>query len=250
LKPGAVERVLEVVEAFPDAALVYVNYAYTSIADARTIRDFDRFFYVQATPIVPPEADRYGPIRDICARNENFFTAIYTLVFRRDHALKAYSQDTSGRPFSTMLTCIPTTHYVLNHMMDEPGVWVGAPQVVVNLNVSWLRYAPLWILERIPEVFEVALQKGVSANEIDRWRRHTLQSVERYFAEIYGEDPLGNAAYFSPARLVRRFGDLPEFQAMRPRLLEIYRRAHAQGHAGASEAPSAVFGEELPESVL
>jgi hypothetical protein len=244
LTPGAIERVLDAMDAFPEAALVYVNYAYTSIADARTIRDFDRFFFLQATPIVPPEDDLYGPIREICARNENFFTAIYTLVFRRDHALKAYSQDTSGRPFSTMLTCIPTTHYVLNHMMDEPGVWIGNPQVVVNLNVSWMRYAPLWILERIPEVYEVALQKGVAPEAIDRWRRHTLPSVERFFEEIFGEDPIGNAAYFSPARLVRRFGDLPEFQAMRPRLLEIYRRAHAQGQAGAAEPPSAVFGED------
>ena len=233
LHPGAIERVLGALDHHPESALVYLNYAYTSVSDARTVVDFERF-YREAIPIVPPEGDLYGPIREICAQNENFFTAIYTLVFRRDHAVKAYSQDTSGRPFSTMLTCIPTTHYVLYNLMDEPGVWIGAPQVVVNLNVSWMRYAPLWILERIPEVYEVALQKGVAREEIDRWRRHTLQSVERFFVEIFDEDPLGNAAYFSPVRLVRRFGDLPEFQAIRPRLLEIYRRAHAEGHAGAA----------------
>ena len=33
--------------------------------------------------------------------NENLFTAIYCLVFRRDHAIKAYAQNTDGRPFST-----------------------------------------------------------------------------------------------------------------------------------------------------
>jgi glycosyltransferase involved in cell wall biosynthesis len=249
LMPGAVERVLDAIDNHPDSALIYLNYAYTSVSDARSVLDFDSFFR-DAIPIVPAELDEAGPIREICARNENFFTAIYTLVFRRDHALKAYSQDTSGRPFSTMLTCIPTTYYVLNYLMDEPGVWIGAPQVVVNLNVSWMRYAPLWILERIPEVYEVALQKGVPTEDIDRWRRHTLLSVERFFAEILGDDLLGNAAYFSAAQLVRRFADLPEFQAMRPRLLEIYRKAHAKGHPGAAAAPAAVFGEDCARSVI
>lgn len=242
LKPGSVERVLQTIDAVPEVALIYLNYAYTSIDDARAVADFDRFF-AEAIPITPPEDDLVGPIREICARNENFFTAIYTLVFRREHGLKAYSQDTSGRPFSTMLTCIPTTSYVLHNMMDEPGVWIGSPQLVVNLNVSWTKYAPLWILERIPEVYEVARAKGVSTEDIDRWRRHTLESIEGFFEEIFGDDPLGNAAYFSPARLVRRFDDLPEFQAFLPRLQDIYRRAHASGHPAASAPPSAVFDE-------
>ena len=241
LLPGAVERVLDALDNYPDSALIYLNYAYTGVSDARTVNDFERF-YREATPIVPPETDQAGPIREICARNENFFTAIYTLVFRRDHALKAYSQDTSGRPFSTMLACIPTTYYVLHHMMEEPGVWVGTPQLVVNLNVSWGRYAPLWILERIPEVYEVARQKGVPRHEIDRWRRHTLQSVERFFEQIFGDDPLGNAAYFSPARLVRRFSDLPEFETHRQALQSIYARAHAEGHPAAASPPESVFG--------
>jgi glycosyltransferase involved in cell wall biosynthesis len=242
LKPGSVEKVLEVIKLIPEATLIYLNYAHTSIEDPRAVVDFGRFF-AEAIPITPPEEDLTGPIREICARNENFFTAIYTLVFRRDHALKAYSQDTSGRPFSSMLTCIPTTHYVLHHMMGETGVWIGSPQVVVNLNVSWAKYAPLWILERIPEVYMIARQKGVDRESIDRWRRHTLNSVEHFFEDIFAEDPLGNAAYFSAARLVRHFCDLPEFQAHRPKLLDIYRRAHASGHQAATEPPSRVFGE-------
>jgi glycosyltransferase involved in cell wall biosynthesis len=241
IRPGSVERVLAAIRANPGVALVYLNYAYTRIEDARTVVDFERFF-ADATPIVPPEGDLRGPIREICARNENFFTAIYTLVFRRDHALAAYGQDTSGRPFSTMLTCIPTTYYALNHMMEEPGVWIGEPQLVVNMNVSWMRYAPLWILERIPEVYETAQSKGVPAEDMDRWRRHTLPGVAHFFAEIYGADPLNNAAYFQPARLVARFSHLPEFETYRDQMLEVYRRAHAEGHPAASLPPAVVFG--------
>ena len=79
--------------------------------------------------------------------SENFFTAIYCLVFRRDHAIRAYSQDVVGPPFSSLLTCVPTAHYVCNHLFQEMGYWLGEPCVVVNMNVSWARYAPVWVLE-------------------------------------------------------------------------------------------------------
>lgn len=240
LMPGSIERVLDALHSHPGGALVYLNYAYTRIEDARTVKDFDAFFR-EATPIVPAEGDRVGPIRTICARNENFFTAIYTLVFRRDHAMNAYSQNTSGRPFSTMLTCIPTTYYVLNYMMEELGVWIGSPQLVVNMNVSWLRYAPLWILERIPELYELAERKGVPADDMDRWRRHTLPAVTHYFREIFENDPLNNAAYFEPSRLVRRFKHLSEFEAVVPTLVGIYENAHAVGHPVAALPRECVF---------
>jgi FkbM family methyltransferase len=246
LMPGAIERILATLQAHPQVALVYLNYAFTRIDDARTVTDFNVFFR-DATPIVPAEGDREGPIRTICAQNENFFTAIYTLVLRRDHALRAYSQDTSGRPFSTLLTCIPTTYYVLNHMMEQPGVWIGTPQIVVNMNVSWMKYAPLWILERIPEVYEEAERRGVAVEDIDRWRLHTLPGVMHYFDEIFQNDPLNNAAYFSPGRLVRRFKHLPEFRAMHSRLRAIYENAHAIGHPAALAPVSRVFPETPSE---
>jgi len=242
LMPGAVERVMDTLQSHNDVALVYLNYAFTRTEDARTVTDFDAFFR-EATPIVPAEPDLKGPVNSICARNENFFTAIYTLVFRRDHAIKAYSQDTSGRPFSTMLTCIPTTYYVLHHMMDEPGVWIGEPQVVVNMNVSWLKYAPLWILERIPEVYDFAEKRGVPADQMDRWRKHTLPGLVNYFKIIFDDDPLNNGTYFRPDRLIRRFKHLPEFASVSSELRDIYSHAYSQGHPAAIRPVSVVFPE-------
>jgi glycosyltransferase involved in cell wall biosynthesis len=240
IRPGAIEYILRAIADNPGISLLYLNYEYTRMADARGIKDFDQFFR-EATPIVPAEPDRHGKIKDICARNENFFTAIYTLVFRRDHALGAYSQDTSGRPFSTMLTAIPTTYYVLNRMMEEPGLWIGAPQVVVNMNVSWMKYAPLWILERVPEVYEVARAKGVSAENIDRWRRHTLPGMVSFFKEILRHDPLNNAAFVCFPRVIKRFTDLPEFASYEQDLREAYAAARAQGSPAAQLPVELVF---------
>lgn len=241
LVPGAIEYVLRSIREMPGVALCYLNYSFTRIADSGAVRDFDAFID-EATPIVPPTCDQIGSVRDICVKNENFFTAIYTLVFRRDHALLAYSQDITGRPFSSMLTCIPTTHYVLRNMMDESAVWVGSPQVVVNMNVSWMRYAPLWILERIPEVYETAEAQGVARPEMDRWRRHSLPSVVHFFKEILKSDQERNAEFFSPARLVRRFKHLPEFRsACEEELAELYCEAFLDGVGAAREHPSLVF---------
>ena len=154
--------------------------------------------------------------------SENFFTAIYCVIFRRDHALLAYSQDTSGRPFSTMVTCIPTTHHVLNRMMDETGIWLGRPQVVVNMNVSWLKYAPLWILERLPEAYALAERMGADPVRMDDYRRKQLPGVWHYFNEMIMDDPEGNLGYFDFDRFATRFKHLPEFARRRQDLEEAW----------------------------
>ena len=240
--PGSIERVLSVINDHPEVALVYLNYAFSREEAASNVKDFS-LFYDKATPIIPAEPDLKGPICTIAGRNENFFTAIYTLVFRRDHALQAYSQDTSGRPFSSMLTCIPTTHYVLNHMMDEFGVWIGTPQLVINMNVSWMKYASLWILERLPEAYEVAEQFGAPVDQVDCWRVKYLDSVVHYFEEIFYDEEADNAKYFRADRLVRRIKHLSEYDAVKGSLKHIYHRAHIEGHPAALASPEKVFAE-------
>src|SRR3546814_13719124 len=76
-------------------------------------------FYASATPVVPGGSDQSGLVKDVAVLNENFFTAIYCVVFQRSHALLAYSQFTEGEPFSSLQTCVPTTQHVLNHKIGR-----------------------------------------------------------------------------------------------------------------------------------
>ena len=223
--PGAIEKVLVAIHQNPDVALVYLNYSYTREEDAKKIKNLDAFFS-SATPITNSTPDLVAPISRLSTFSENLFTAIYCLIFRRDHALRAYTQDTSGRPFSTMLTCIPTTYHVLHNMMHEQGVWLGTPQVVVNMNVSWLKYATICVLERIPEAFDLAEKMGALSDEVDRCRIAQLSNVWHYFGEILKDDPEGNATYFNPTRFFSRFKHLREFQVRIPEIIEAYREAH------------------------
>ncbi|MCW2349300.1 MULTISPECIES: hypothetical protein [unclassified Sphingobium] len=128
--------------------------------------------------------------------NENLFTAIYTLILRRDHAIRAYSQDTAGREFSSMRTAIPTTYYVVNYMMEEDAYWIGDSIIVVNLNVSWTKFAALFILERFPEAHDLADRLGADGRQVDKWRAHVMQGFLHWWNEILGGDPVGNAPIF------------------------------------------------------
>ena len=247
VKPGSIEKVLHVIQNHPEVALVYLNYAHTRQADAKAVTNLDRFLE-ESTPVVPPGEDFFGPVSRISTKSENFFTAIYCLIFRRDHALRAYSQNTEGRPFSTMLTCIPTTYYTLNFMMNEFAYWIGDPQVVVNLNVSWMKYASIWILERLPEAHDIAEKMGADPLEIDRCRINHLPHVWHWYREIYEPDPEENYKYFSPFRLITRMKHLNAFSDRVQELQAIYENAYAAGHPGAKISPSQIFQSREKEN--
>lgn len=233
LRHGTVERVMKAVLEYPDVSLVYLNYAYTNIADAEQVGDVEQFLD-SGIPIRQPCPDLFAPISTLSTLSENFFTAIYCLVYRRDHALRAYSQNTNGRPFSTMLTCIPTSHYVCQHMMNEAGYWIGEPGPVVNMNVSWGRYAPLWVLERLPELYDLAELKGANPSEVDRWRVHNLPGALHYLKQIYFSDTENNVQYFSMERFIARHKHLQIFQSSLRNIMSVYEKAQKKGHPAAS----------------
>jgi len=240
VKENGIERVLAAIRANPGVGLVYLNYSHTHVKDPGEIEDLKTF--IENCPTLTPQSDdSLGTVRQVATKNENLFTAIYCLVFRRDHALRAYSQVTSGRAFSTMRTSIPTTYYVLNFMMDEPAYWIGEPILVVNFNVSWNQYAALQILERVPEALDLAERLGADAMGVDRWRQNLFPGFCYYFKEMFENDPLGNSAFFQPSRLVMRMKHLDSFAKIVPELREIYTRAHLAKNPAAVLDPEILF---------
>ncbi|WP_354278495.1 glycosyltransferase [Sphingomonas trueperi] len=220
----AFPKVIRIVKENPGIALIYPNYAHTSEKNPENAEDVSAFLK-KCPPIVPVSPDHFGKVKTVGMNNENLFTAIYALILRRDHAIRAYSQDTTGREFSSMRTAIPTTYYVLNYMMEENAYWIGDPIVVVNLNVSWTKFAALFILERFPEAHDLAERLGADERQVDKWRAHFMQGFLHWWNEILGDDPAGNAAYFSPERVVMRVKHLEEFEKISEQLKQIYYQA-------------------------
>jgi glycosyltransferase involved in cell wall biosynthesis len=242
LLDGAIENVLEGLAAHPDVEMAYMNYAYTHFDEPARLANTDDVI-AHATAIAPGGPNRYvAQLREVAALNENLFTAIYTCAFRRDHALRAYQLDTRGAPFTSLRTCVPSAAYALAALQDRPAWWVGDPAVVVNMNVSWLRWALLWHLERRHEQFEEAEQRGVDPERLDRYRLQHLAEAEQWVRATYFETEDAVRKNFSLARLLERCKHLPEF---RDRHLSGVRRVYAEAWAAGRVTVDPISPDEL-----
>lgn len=239
-RDGVIEKVLSIIAQRPRISLIYMNYGYTSEPDPATVTDFDAF--LNGFNILEPAGpDEMATVKAIAAKCENFYTAIYSHVYRRDHGMRSYCQDTSERPFSTMLSCIPTSYYTLNYMADAPAYWIGEPSLVVNSNVSWQAYGTLLDLEQLPRAWDLAERVGCAPMEVDRRRSNRLWLVELMWREIFEDDRAGNSAYFSAARVLMRLKHLDGFPKHMAAFRAIYTKAHDAGHPAARQDPSLLF---------
>jgi len=242
LKPGAVHRVVGAIEENPGLSMVYLNYAYTREDSPEAITDLDSFF-AGATPVADGVANFRGQVKDVTVMNENFFTAIYCIVFQRAHALLAYSQFTEGEPFSSLPTCVPTTNHVLHFMMNLPAYWIADPQIVINLNVSWMRYAWRWILERFPEIRNVAVRYGADATKVDRWTDHHLSSIEHFLNEVYTQLDPEITKQFDIVKLLLNIKHTKNYNLHKPAFMAIYTEAFNNKHPLAQKSPDSIFIE-------
>jgi glycosyltransferase involved in cell wall biosynthesis len=239
---GALENVLEGLARHPDVEMAYLNYSYTSFDEPESLTDVGKVM-AASRPIAPGGPNRHvAALREVSGLNENLFTAIYACAFRRDHALRAYQIDTRGSPFSSLATCVPSSVYALAALQDRPAWWVGEPAIVVNMNVSWLRWALLWHLERMPDLFEEAERRGIDPASLDRYRLGHLAEAEQWLRMVFfqAEDAVRN--HVSVARLLERCKHLPEFRA---RHLAGVRRAYEDAYAEGRVEVDAVPADEL-----
>ncbi|MFB2567017.1 glycosyltransferase [Rhizobium sp. IMFF44] len=226
VKEGVIARVVDTIKSHPRSELIYLNYSYTRFDKPEELNDIGEVIR-NATLIAPVTQSHFSEeIRTFAGFNENLFTAIYACIFRRDHAIAAYTQDTSGTPFSSMLTCIPTSEYVLRNMSDRPGYWIGDSYLVVNMNVSWLRWALIWHLERMPDLFDLAEYVGVNKQQIEPYRRNHCADPVTWARHVYfGADP-NLPPMFSMERFYERCKHLPEFRQRIAQLQELYTEAY------------------------
>ncbi|WP_156922499.1 glycosyltransferase family 2 protein [Azorhizobium doebereinerae] len=239
-RPGTIERVIAIIGEQPNIDLIYMNYGYSSEKDPGNVTDLDAYL-TTFNYLEPAGPDEVSTVKLMAAKSENFYTAIYSHVYRRDHGMRAYCQDTSDRIFSTMLSCIPTSYYTLHYMPDAAVYWMGEPALVVNSNVSWQAYGTLFDLEQLPRTWDLAERIGCPAEEVDRRRSNRLWLVELMWREMFEDDRAGNAPYFSAPRVLMRLKHLEAFRKHVPVLKEIYVKAHGAGHPAAGLDPDTLF---------
>jgi len=224
----SLEKIIDIIQS-KKPELINLNYAHCADPNPPKKEDLKQYLK-SATKICSGSSSHEGLLKEVSCYNENFYTAIYSFVAKRSYAWRIYSQDTSGQPFSSLQTCIPTTKYILSNMMETKAYWESEPLITVNLNVSWGRYAPLWILERIPEVYDLAELNGISTNEVDQWRRHTLNNTLTFMEIIYTSETPELYSQFNIIRFIRRYRHLSEFGDFVPQFEAIYEKAFEQNN--------------------
>jgi hypothetical protein len=114
--------------------------------------------------------------------------------------------------------------------------------MVVNMNVSWLRWALLWHLERMPDLFDAAELAGIDPVRVDRHRaKHCWNAGEwARMALMQAEDAIREG--FSVARLIERCKHMEVFSSEIPKLRATYSEAWAAGRVAADGLdPEALF---------
>ena len=239
-RAGAINKVVDLLGSAPDLGLIYLNYGYSSEDNPSSIDNIPDFLD-KYNVLEPAGSDISGTVAQLAAQNENFYTAIYSHIYRRDHGVRAYCQNTSGRIFSTLLSCVPTAYYVFNFMAQNEAYWIGEPSLVVNSNVSWAAYGPLFDLEQLPRVWDLAERRGAPSRDVDRRRANRLWLVDMMWRQLFSDDAVGNAAFVSAARVLNRLKHLPEIDAYIPAMRDSYAAAHADGHPAARLPVADIF---------
>ena len=228
IREGSIAKILAVINQHnPD--LIYMNYSYSNSQTPPNLGEITTY-HSNAIEMTKSLGDQFGKVLDTAHLNENFYTAIYTFVTKRKLAQKIYNQDTSGKPFSSLQTCVPTSKYILGNLLDKTGYWISEPTITINLNVSWGIYAPLWILERVPEVYDLAEFNGVPKEKVDFWRRHTLKMFPSMFSELFNSKESSESKDVDLRSIPRRIRHLKEFETPRIEMLEIYEDVHKSNH--------------------
>ena len=235
---GSLEKIIEILNTHkPD--LINLNYKYNNEINTPNIGNLNKYLN-ESTIICNGKSSHLELLKNVSAYNENFYTAIYTFITKKTNSLRIFNQDTSGGPFSNMQTCVPSTKYIFTYLSEVDTYWENNPLITINLNVSWGEFAPIWILERIPEVYDYAELNGVAKLSVDKWRSHTLDSAVVFFNIIYTSETPEKYNEFDFIRFVRRNKHLDSFENIFLEVFKIYQEAYNNGHVLALYKPEEV----------
>lgn len=213
---GALENILHIIKT-ENPTLINLNYNVNGAEAPKTVANVSTYLENSQNYSLNASS-KAAPIKEISSNNENFYTAIYSFITKRAFAWRIFNQDTSGSPFSSMQTCVPSSKYVLSKMMEEKGYWLSEPAITVNINVSWREHLSIWLLERIPEVYDLAELNGISHQDVSYWRNHTFKHSIAYLDSVSEFEKENNGYTFNYARFLRRNRELESFSENLPEI--------------------------------
>jgi len=169
--PGAIERIINVIDKCPRIPIICGNFGVYNRLDI-TPEDSPTHFISEMQYLAPnPSVDQLTSVNEVAEEHDNLFTAIYPIVFRHDLSSACFNYPFDGKPFSTLVECIPTSKLILGSLRYAPCYWLSQPIIVGNVNNSWARHRPRWHLVIMPLLFQLARSAGVDGRRLFDWAR-------------------------------------------------------------------------------
>jgi glycosyltransferase involved in cell wall biosynthesis len=169
IRPGAIERVLEVAGDHPRVPLIAHNFA-VYYRRQLAAGDSPERFAEESTPLCGnPSPTGMMSVRALAEQHDNLFTAIYPLVFRSDIAAACFNYPFEGYPFGDLIESVPTTKIVLESLANCQGYWVSELGITGNAHNSWSVHRPRWHLVLMPRVLLLARRRGLDPSKLWHW---------------------------------------------------------------------------------
>lgn len=186
LRPGALGRVIDSIEANRDLQAFYVNFRgadYPRDWPDEAVGGYDGPFRYTANADLQ---DRHVPRWEELVRGETCLcTQIYAHVVRRRMWVDFWQGKAVGRPYQSSLWTYPHAHMIAHYMVGQPTYYVGEPVLTIfNGGQSWSDVEPLISLVHYPRLARYYKKLGVPAWQIDEYARSYFPTCERFLVRI------------------------------------------------------------------
>jgi glycosyltransferase involved in cell wall biosynthesis len=211
LRPGALRKLIDVIEKYPDLDYFYVNYSIDEYGrrDGRVV-DPSEFLTWNRTGNENLD-ERVVPDWTTLLREDfSCLTPIYASVFRRAvwlrgaATLRLATEFDETSSFSSIDESFPQSVIFARTMIGKPAWASGYPWVICCSIESWLDYVPLIVLLRFHELFDEYARLGADPHLFRRQRQRMFGYATSFFTQIFQGVQLPGLANFSIARFMKK----------------------------------------------
>ncbi len=173
VRPGAVARVVEALQAHADLDAFYVNFR-TARFDAhwpeRAAGGYDgRFDRVANSDCRNRRVARW---EELLSAESSFGTQLYAHILRRHIWQGLADHGAIGQPYSSFRWTWPHTYMAAKAMFGRPAYYLGQPVLTIfNRSVEWSRYLPRMMLQYLPELIAFYRSLGLPSDRTRQFLR-------------------------------------------------------------------------------
>jgi glycosyltransferase involved in cell wall biosynthesis len=210
LRPGALRKLIGVIEKYPDLDYFYVNYSIDEYSRrAGRVVDPAEFLTWNRTGNENLDERVVPDWTTLLGEDFSCLTPIYASVFRRAvwlrgaETLRLATEVSETSSFPTIDESFPHSVIFARTMIGKRAWASGYPWVICCGIESWLDYVPLLVLLRFHELFDEYARLGADPHLWRRQRQRMFEYATSFFTQIFRGVQLPGLANFSIPRFMK-----------------------------------------------